>query len=279
MEFGSLQRQSSFGFGVSDVPDTWKRLEYIFSNVPKAGTSKSSNDGGRDDNKEHGGGDFLVMGLNITKWNASSQYMFTTFGVMFFLMMYGLLQEHLVMKTFHRTLGWFVTLLQLSGYAFCAWLQSVLVGVRLERRIPYRQYFILAALQVVMQGFTNLSMHYLNYPAKMLFKSSRVLVTMLVGAIFRRQTYQRKDYIVGFSMAIGLTLFVMADANVSPVFDIKVFRLFLFFPFACSVFKREVSRIRCMLRLIRECSTFNFAYVFFFLSVVGSDHYLYCFSG
>ena len=140
------------------------------------------------------------------------------------------------MKTFHRTLGWFVTLLQLSGYAFCAWLQSILVGVRLERRIPYRQYVILAALQVLMQGFTNLSMHYLNYPAKMLFKSSRVLVTMLVGAIFRRQSYQRKDYIVGFSMAIGLTLFVMADANTSPVFDIKVINSFPFATFFTFIF-------------------------------------------
>ena len=228
MEGSRVQRQSSFGFGVSEVPDAWKKLEYILSNVPKAGTSKYSNDGEGSNDKERGEGDFLVMGLNISNWNASSQYIFCTFGVMFFLMMYGLLQEHLVMKTFHRTLGWFVTLLQLSGYAFCAWLQSILVGVRLERRIPYRQYVILAALQVLMQGFTNLSMHYLNYPAKMLFKSSRVLVTMLVGAIFRRQTYQRKDYIVGFSMAIGLTLFVMADANTSPVFDIKVINPFPF---------------------------------------------------
>jgi len=72
-----------------------------------------------------------------------------------------------------------------------------------------------------MQGFTNLSMHYLNYPAKMLFKSSRVLVTILFGAVFRRQKYPREDYIVGLSMAAGLTLFVMADAKTSPIFDIN----------------------------------------------------------
>ena len=55
----------------------------------------------------------------------------------------------------------------------------------------------------------------------MLFKSSRVLVTMFVGAVFRRQTYARKDYVVGISMAMGLTLFVMADAKTSPIFDIR----------------------------------------------------------
>ena len=88
------------------------------------------------------------MGVDISQWSSTNQYVFCTFGVMFFLMAYGLLQEQLVMKTFNRTLGWFVTLLQLCGYAFCAWLQSVLLGNRIERRIPYRQYVILGALQV-----------------------------------------------------------------------------------------------------------------------------------
>jgi adenosine 3'-phospho 5'-phosphosulfate transporter B3 len=124
------------------------------------------------------------------------------------------------MNTFNRTLGWFVTFLQLSGYALCAWLQSILFNSKIERRIPYRQYVVLATLQVVMQGCTNLSMHYLNYPAKTLFKSSRVIVTMLIGLLFRQQKYKAVDYAVAFSMAFGLTTFVMADANTSPRFDI-----------------------------------------------------------
>ena len=41
----------------------------------------------------------------------------------------------------------------------------------------------LAILQSSMQGLSNLSMRYLNYPAKVLFKSSRVLPTMLFGVV------------------------------------------------------------------------------------------------
>ena len=164
---------------------------------------------------------FIVFGINISNWTSTSQYVFCTIGVMSFLILYGLLQEHVVMKTFNRSLGWFVTLLQLSGYAFCAWLQSLIIGTRIERRIPLKLYFILSLLQVIMQGFTNLSMRYLNYPAKMLFKSSRVLVTMIFGSLFRKKIYPSKDYIVALSMAAGLTLFVMADAKSSPLFDIN----------------------------------------------------------
>ena len=199
-----------------DMDSYFKTIEYLFSSVPK-----KSNKIKEDDSEEISGEQkFVVFGLDISTWSASSQYLLCTVGVMGFLIMYGLLQELVVMKTFNRTLGWFVTLLQLTGYAFCAWLQSIILGVRIERRIPYRQYTILAALQVLMQGFTNLSMHYLNYPAKMLFKSSRVLITMFIGILFRRQKYLRKDYAVALSMAVGLTVFVMADAKSSPVFDI-----------------------------------------------------------
>lgn len=198
-----------------DMDSYFKTVEYLFSSVPKQKSNKlREEDGSLEELK------FVVLGMDISNWSGSAQYILCTIGVMGFLIMYGLLQELVVMKTFNRSHGWFVTLLQLSGYALCAWVQSVLVGVRIERRIPYRQYTILACLQVLMQGFTNLSMHYLNYPAKMLFKSSRILVTMLVGIVFRRLKYPRKDYAVGLSMAVGLTLFVLADAKTSPVFDI-----------------------------------------------------------
>jgi ABC-type phosphate/phosphonate transport system permease subunit len=48
-----------------------------------------------------------------------------------------------------------------------------------------RYYVALALLQAAMQALTNASMKYLDYPAKMLFKSSRMVPTMLFGAIFQ----------------------------------------------------------------------------------------------
>ena len=186
-----------------------KHFSRRFSSIPKKDEDDDENLKDSSDKSV-----FIVLGVNISSWSSTSQYIFCTLGVMVFLLMYGLLQELVVMKTFNRSLGWFVTLLQLSGYAFCAWVQSITLGAKLDRRIPYRQYVILAALQVVMQGFTNLSMHYLNYPTKTLFKSSRVIVTMIVGVLVRRRTYLPMDYAVAFSMAIGLTTFVLADAKV-----------------------------------------------------------------
>jgi len=222
-----VENQDDFGLFsqsegiVATANNYWNKFSRSFSSIPKQVEGSENLEDIESLSKNPNTSSFIVLGINIGSWTATSQYVFCTFGVMVFLLSYGLLQELVVMKTFNRGLGWFVTLLQLSGYSICAWVQSCTVGDKIIRRIPYRQYAILASLQVVMQGFTNLSMHYLNYPTKTLFKSSRVIVTMIVGILVRRKKYKRMDYVVAVSMAFGLTTFVLADAKSSPQFDLK----------------------------------------------------------
>ena len=149
------------------------------------------------------------------------QYLYCAFGVIFFLVLYGILQEHVVMNKFHRSLGWFVTFLQLGGYGiFAAALDSFVGSHKKEGKIPMYLYVVLGFLQVFMQGFTNLSMHYLNYPAKTMFKSSRVIMTMLFGVVFMGKKYQWVNYAVGGCIVCGLTLCVVADAETSPEFSL-----------------------------------------------------------
>ncbi len=125
------------------------------------------------------------------------------------------------MNKFKRTLGWFVTFLQLGGYGiFAALLDSCVGSHKREGKIPTYLYVILGFLQVFMQGFTNLSMHYLNYPAKTMFKSSRVIMTMIFGVLFMGKKYTFVEYLVGLCIVCGLTLFVVADAEKSPEFSV-----------------------------------------------------------
>jgi adenosine 3'-phospho 5'-phosphosulfate transporter B3 len=66
---------------------------------------------------------------------------------------------------------------------------------------------------------TNLAMQYINYPAKTLMKSSRVVFTMLFGVVIARKVYKTVDYVIVMGMVAGLALFMHADANSSAVFD------------------------------------------------------------
>jgi UAA transporter family len=84
--------------------------------------------------------------------------------------------------------------------------------------VPFLLYLGLSLLRAVDLGMTNLAMQYINYPAKTLMKSSRVVFTMLFGVIISRKSYGWRDYAIVVCMCVGLALFMHADATSSAVF-------------------------------------------------------------
>jgi hypothetical protein len=62
-------------------------------------------------------------------------------------------------------------------------------------------------------------MQYINYPAKTLMKSSRVVFTMLFGVCITHKRYNCTDYSIVLCMVLGLVIFMHADANSSAVFQ------------------------------------------------------------
>mmetsp|Transcript_42265 Transcript_42265/g.112854 ORF Transcript_42265/g.112854 Transcript_42265/m.112854 type:complete len:294 (+) Transcript_42265:169-1050(+) len=119
---------------------------------------------------------------------------------------------------FERRFGLFVTLLQFGGYTFFAFLQWLSRETK-HSSLPMSYCVSLAVLQASMQGLSNLSIKYLNYPAKVLFKSSRVIPTMLFGVVFYGKRYKLSEYGVMGVLVLGLVIFMGADATTSPDFD------------------------------------------------------------
>ncbi len=85
--------------------------------------------------------------------------------------------------------------------------------------VPLLMYFGLSLLRAIDLGMTNLSMQYINYPAKTLMKSSRVVFTMMFGVFIARKKYRPIEYLVVFFMCCGLAIFMHADAQHSAVFQ------------------------------------------------------------
>jgi hypothetical protein len=59
-----------------------------------------------------------------------------------------------------------------------------------QTEIPTKMYVGLSLLRAIDLGMTNLAMQYVNYPAKTLMKSSRVVFTMMFGILFLRRKYK-----------------------------------------------------------------------------------------
>ena len=87
-----------------------------------------------------------------------------------------------------------------------------------KKVVPIRWYICLSLLRALDLAMTNMAMMYVNYPAKTLMKSARVVFTMLFGRIFSNRHYRNADYVVVSLMVTGLALFMHADSRTSAIF-------------------------------------------------------------
>ena len=85
--------------------------------------------------------------------------------------------------------------------------------------VPLEVYVGLSMLRAIDLGMTNLAMQYVNYPAKTLMKSTRVVFTMLFGVLVTKKRYGMADYSIVGLMVAGLGMFMHADATNSAVFQ------------------------------------------------------------
>ena len=192
----------------------------------------------------------LLLGVDISHLSRRSQFVVCAAGVFGFSLLYGYLQELISVELCNRQLGLFLAMMQFSGYTLLAYiLRNYVYAKSMKHKkadttsgnsiyttastttttnstsgsmvtaVPFALYLGLSLLRAVDLGMTNLAMQYINYPAKTLMKSSRVVFTMLFGVVIARKVYKAVDYFIVLGMVAGLALFMHADANSSAVFD------------------------------------------------------------
>ena len=183
----------------------------------------------------------LVLGVDISHWSRQMQFLLCASGVFFFSLLYGYLQELLSVQICNRKLGLFLAMVQFVGYTVLSFLLRTYVYQSERRRkltpktsseslrgdasksnvliVPLQLYMGLSLLRAVDLGMTNMAMQFINYPAKTLMKSSRIVFTMIFGVLFYKKSYKPMDYFVVLCMVAGLVIFMHADANSSAVFQ------------------------------------------------------------
>lgn len=178
----------------------------------------------------------LVLGMDISHLDRQSQFYLCATGVFCFSLLYGYLQELIAVELCGRQLGLFLAMMQFSGYTVLSYFLRTYVYAKQQKMdaaqqavsgnnhftpskdVPFAMYFGLSLLRAVDLGMTNTAMQYINYPAKTLMKSSRVVFTMMFGVLIQQKKYPLADYGIVVAMVAGLALFMHADANSSAVF-------------------------------------------------------------
>ncbi|KAG7361628.1 UAA transporter family protein [Nitzschia inconspicua] len=190
----------------------------------------------------------LVLGFDVSHMSRNAQFVVCASGVYFFSLLYGYLQELLSVQLCSRQLGLYLAMIQFIGYTFLAYLLNDYVYKKQSRRtmkssstprvkngnhgsilptasltsklaVPFTLYLGLSLLRAVDLAMTNLAMQFINYPAKTLMKSSRIVFTMIFGVFITHKRYQLADYAIVLCMVVGLAIFMHADATSSAVFQ------------------------------------------------------------
>jgi hypothetical protein len=190
----------------------------------------------------------MVLGIDVTHMSRYAQFVICASGVFFFSLLYGYLQELLSVKLCSRQLGLYLAMIQFVGYTFLAYLLNNYVYQKQSKRtmtsgttpksrngsslpttttasltsklaVPFTLYLGLSLLRAVDLAMTNLAMQFINYPAKTLMKSSRVVFTMIFGVLITHKRYKLVDYAIVLCMVLGLAIFMHADATSSAVFQ------------------------------------------------------------
>ncbi|KAL8144229.1 hypothetical protein V2J09_017261 [Rumex salicifolius] len=165
-------------------------------------------------NDEQGRSLFGICLSSRPRWH---QFLICSSGFFFGYLVNGVCEEY-VYNRLQFSYGWYFTFIQ--GFVYLALIY--MNGFTTKQMVnPWKTYVKLSAVLMGSHGLTKGSLAFLNYPAQIMFKSTKVLPVMIMGAFIPglRRKYPPHEYISAVLLVVGLILFTLADANTSPNFS------------------------------------------------------------
>ncbi|KAJ8526872.1 hypothetical protein K7X08_029349 [Anisodus acutangulus] len=160
----------------------------------------------------------FLFGISLFDRPKWQQFLICSSGFFFGYLVNGLCEEY-VYNRLGFSYGWYFTFVQDFVYLFLIRLQGFTTKQMVN---PWKTYVKLAVGLMCSHGLTKGSLAYLNYPAQIMFKSTKVLPVMVVGAFMPslRRKYPLQEYVSAMLFVGDLIFFTLADANTSPNFSI-----------------------------------------------------------
>ncbi|KAL3618688.1 enolase-phosphatase E1 [Castilleja foliolosa] len=158
-----------------------------------------------------------LFGISLSERPKWQQFMICSSGFFFGYLVNGICEEY-VYNRLQFSYGWYFTFVQGWVYILLIYLQGFTTKQMVN---PWKTYIKLSAVLMGSNGLTKGSLAFLNYPAQLMFKSTKVLPVMIMGAFIPglRRKYPAHEYISAVLLVVGLILFTLADAHTSPNFS------------------------------------------------------------
>jgi len=149
--------------------------------------------------------------------STSLQFSILAFGVFLFFGVHNLLQEA-IMSIPGFNFGVMLGFLEVLGVTICSFLERNYVVGETGRVAPLSAYPLLTGCLMISSSFSNLALNYINFPTKVVFRSCKLIPTMVVASILHKKVFSTVEYILAICVSLGLVLFAAADWQVAPIF-------------------------------------------------------------
>lgn len=143
------------------------------------------------------------------------QFLVLVVGVFIFFGTHNYLQEAIMSVDgfeFGVMLGYFEVL----GVTVCSFIERRYIVMERGRKAPLSAYPLLTLCLLSSSALSNISLNYINFPTKVVFRSCKLIPTMMIASIVHRKSFTALEYICAAAACIGLILFAAADWEMSP---------------------------------------------------------------
>lgn len=155
------------------------------------------------------------------KFYTTARYLRFYFLVACVILFFGLhnyLQE-LIMSLPNFKIAVILAYLEVLGVTICSYVELKFSG-ETARKSPLSTYITLCFFLMLSSAASNLSLNYINYPVKVVFRSCKIIPTLSIASCLNQKKVYWFEYLFGALISIGMILFATADMRTSPSFSL-----------------------------------------------------------
>jgi solute carrier family 35 (adenosine 3'-phospho 5'-phosphosulfate transporter), member B3 len=157
------------------------------------------------------------LSLQFESLPTTAQFLLLSAGVFLFFGVHNYLQEAILHIDGFRS-GVMLGYAEVLGVCLCSFIERHYVVKEHGHIAPMSAYPLLTACLMASSGLSNMSLNYINFPTKVVFRSCKLIPTMVIASVIRQKAFSFMEYLCAFAICLGLILFAAADWDLSPSF-------------------------------------------------------------
>ena len=101
----------------------------------------------------------------------------------------------------------------------CSFVERKFIVKETGHVAPLSSYSLLTVCLMASSTFSNMSLGYINFPTKVVFRSCKLIPTMLIATILNKRVFKSYEYASALAISVGLVIFAAVDLTLTPSFN------------------------------------------------------------